>query len=231
MSRVGRLIRQSSTALGIAEMTTQIRGKRGRGGATLSARFRRPKEGKPEELHGTLVSSQGVPAVVVGLGVLSSCGAGTYKRRAATVRPGVRAIAAPIGSPSNPAALSCQQEADAGTGVRVAPRRGDLIVGPLSFPNGLRLATANPRSYGSQGSSYKLPPVLAPGSTVTITIAPSAHAYVVMSNPYLNNPNFAQNTRRAWSPRPTTPAGTGGASLRRALRSPTDGPAAVCRST
>lgn len=133
-----------------------------------------------------------VPALVVGVSVLASCGGGGMsKRRALTDRPAGRSRA-PTGSPSNPAMLSCQQEASVGSGAPVAPRPGDLIVGPLSFPNGLRLATANPHGYGSQGS-YKLPPVLAPGSTVTITIAPPARAYVVMKNPYIGNPNFAQN--------------------------------------
>jgi hypothetical protein len=48
--------------------------------------------------------------------------------------------------------------------------------------SGLRLAAADPKQYSTHGS-YKIPPVLEPGSIVTIRIAPQARRFVVMSNP------------------------------------------------
>lgn len=84
--------------------------------------------------------------------------------------------------------LSCQREvteADISPPAKIRPHAGDLEIGPVSFPDGLRLAQMRPRQFLATGSlgAYKLPPVLAPGVTVTISIAPAARSYVVMDIP------------------------------------------------
>jgi hypothetical protein len=79
--------------------------------------------------------------------------------------------------------LSCREEVTAAAlfpPTPIRPRRGDLIIGPLSFPDGTRLSR---ESRVVLNGSYKIPPVLAPGATVMITIAPAARSYVTMSNP------------------------------------------------
>jgi hypothetical protein len=90
--------------------------------------------------------------------------------------------AALTGSAVSPQVLTCSQEATNYTGAPAIARPGDLIVGPLSIPAGPKFATGDPKLNGTHGS-YKTPPVLVPGSTVTITIAPRARRFVVMSNP------------------------------------------------
>lgn len=97
--------------------------------------------------------------------------------------PSARAPSARVGEH-----LSCQREvteADVWPPARIRPHAGDLVIGPVSFPGGLRLAQMRPRQFLASGSlgAYKLPPVLAPGATVTISIAPAARGYVVMDIP------------------------------------------------
>jgi hypothetical protein len=79
--------------------------------------------------------------------------------------------------------LSCGQEAFPDPPVQQRPRPGDLVIGPLFIVNGRELATADPAGFGDQGA-YKIPLVLALGSTATVTIAPAARGHVVIDNPY-----------------------------------------------
>ena len=55
--------------------------------------------------------------------------------------------------------------------------------GPLLIVNGRELAMADPAGFGYHGA-YKIPLVLALGSTATVTIAPAARGHVVIDNPY-----------------------------------------------
>jgi hypothetical protein len=63
------------------------------------------------------------------------------------------------------------------------PQPHDLAIGPLIIVNGKRLATADPAGYGEHGS-YKIPLVLLPGRTATVTIGAQARGRVVIDNPY-----------------------------------------------
>jgi hypothetical protein len=68
----------------------------------------------------------------------------------------------------------------------IRPGSGDLVVGPLSFPDGRRFARMRPRDVQPTGRLtgwYKIPPVLAPGATVTVAIAPHARSRVVLITP------------------------------------------------
>jgi hypothetical protein len=88
-----------------------------------------------------------------------------------------------------PIQLSCHQEAteqSLSPPAKIRPVPGDLVVGPLSFPNGRRLAHMRPRDFQATGRLtgwYKIPPVLAPGATVTVAIAPGARSHVVLITP------------------------------------------------
>ncbi|MGH3264946.1 MAG: hypothetical protein ACRDNS_23470 [Trebonia sp.] len=88
------------------------------------------------------------------------------------------------GEPPTTEQLYCRQEITRAqaSGGPIRPGPHDLVIGPLSFPNGQRLGHMRPQDYGANGS-YKIPPVLAPGATVTIAIARPARSYVVMNNP------------------------------------------------
>lgn len=88
-----------------------------------------------------------------------------------------------VGSPGNPLTLSCGQESFAIPPVSQRPHADDLVIGPLIIVGGERLATENPADYGSNGS-YKIPVIVTPGSTVTITIAAPVRGRVVIDNPY-----------------------------------------------
>lgn len=91
-----------------------------------------------------------------------------------------------VGSPGNPLTLSCAEESFPGypdPPVPSRPQPGDLAIGPLIIVNGQRLATADPAGYGEHGS-YKIPLVLLPGRTVTVTIAAPARGRVAIDNPY-----------------------------------------------
>lgn len=87
-----------------------------------------------------------------------------------------------VGSPMHPQVLTCEQEATQFTGG--LPRAGphDLVFGPGYFPQARRLATASPHIAPGRRGTYKLPPVVDPGATVTLTIAGSARSYVVQQN-------------------------------------------------
>lgn len=113
----------------------------------------------------------------------------TLRRRAGFVVV-LTAVLAGCGSahrtppPTPPIQVSCRKEAterSLSPPARIRPRPGDLIVGPLSFPGGRRLAYMRPRQFQPTGrltGGYKIPPVVAPGATVTVAIAPGARSYV-----------------------------------------------------
>ena len=97
-------------------------------------------------------------------------------------------VTGPLGSPGNPLVLSCAAEAwpgYPGPPVPVTPGPHDLAVGPMYFPVGLALATKTPAWYGyapfgRHGRFYKLPLVVRPGATVTVTIGASARSHVMI---------------------------------------------------
>lgn len=98
-------------------------------------------------------------------------------------------VTGPLGSPGNPLVLSCAAEAWPGypdPPAPVTPGPHDLAVGPMYFPGGLALATYTPAQYGyapfgRQGRFYKLPLVVRPGATVTVTIGASARGHAVIA--------------------------------------------------
>jgi hypothetical protein len=96
-------------------------------------------------------------------------------------------LAGPLGSPGNPLVRSCAAEAWPGPPGRapVTPGPHDLAVGPMYFPVGLALATKTPSwlgyaPFGRHGRFYKLPLVVRPGATVTVTIGASARGHVMI---------------------------------------------------
>jgi hypothetical protein len=121
--------------------------------------------------------------------ILAGCTAGATSStaRLATFSPSPSLASSPratarIGSPANPLLLACGQESFLDPPVAQQSQPGDLVIGPLFIVSGKRLATANPADWGDHGS-YKLPLVLTPGSTATVTIAVQARGQVVISNP------------------------------------------------
>jgi hypothetical protein len=132
--------------------------------------------------------------------VLAGCTAGGTSSAArhtpsSSVRPAASGPQATgqIGSPGNPLLLSCAQEAVPGytdPPIPSRPQPGDLAIGPLFIASGKTLATQNPADHGytsygpHHGNSYKIPFVVLPGSTVTVTIGASARGQVVINNPY-----------------------------------------------
>jgi hypothetical protein len=121
-------------------------------------------------------------AVVAGCTAGGTPGAGR-RTSASSPRP---AASGRIGSPGNPLALSCAEESFPGYPDRPIPARpqpGDLAIGPLIIVNGKRLAAADPAGYGEHGS-YKIPLVLLPGRTATVTIGAQARGRIVIDNPY-----------------------------------------------
>jgi len=91
----------------------------------------------------------------------------------------------PVGSPGNPLLLSCADESFPGNGdppASLQPRPGDLVVGSVIIVGGERLAEASPSGYGDHGS-YKIPIIVRPGATVTMSIGAAARGQVVISNP------------------------------------------------
>lgn len=94
-------------------------------------------------------------------------------------------VTGPVGSPGNPLPLSCADESFPGNGDPPAsfqPQPGDLVVGAVIIVGGERLAEANPAGYGDHGS-YKIPIIVRPGATVTMSIGAPARGQVVISNP------------------------------------------------
>ena len=96
-------------------------------------------------------------------------------------------VTGPLGSPGNPLVLWCAAEAWPGPPGRapVTPGPYDLAAGPMYFPGGLAVATYTPAQYGyapfgRHGRFYKLPLVVRPGATVTVTIGASARGHVMI---------------------------------------------------
>jgi hypothetical protein len=124
-------------------------------------------------------------AIVAGCAAGHSPGADHHATPSSTVasrQPSARQI----GSPGHPLPLSCAEESFPGSGeppLPVQPQPGDLVIGPLSIVNGERLAEADPAGYGEHGA-YKIPFVVRPGMSVTVTIAASARGQVVIDSPY-----------------------------------------------
>lgn len=92
-------------------------------------------------------------------------------------------VTGPAGSPGNPMVFSCGAESFTDPPVPQQPQRGDLAVGPLVIVTGKAVATGDPAGWGEHGS-YKIPFVVAEGSTVTVTIDPPARGHVVIGNPH-----------------------------------------------
>ena len=92
-----------------------------------------------------------------------------------------------VGTPTNPQILTCYEEATQFTGGTLAPvGPHDIGFGAGYFPQARRLATVAPpnSSQGAQRTGYKLPPVVYPGATVTMTIDSGPRSYVVQQNPW-----------------------------------------------
>ena len=127
--------------------------------------------------------------------LLASCtGASTpgTNRAAASSSPpspaSSRHVTGPLGGPGNPLVRSCAAEVwpgHPGRPVPVTPGPHDLAVGPVYFVGGLAPATETPAKwgyapFGRYGRSYKLPLVVRPGATVTVTIGASPRGHVMI---------------------------------------------------
>jgi hypothetical protein len=91
-----------------------------------------------------------------------------------------------VGTPTHPQILTCEEEATQFTGGLPAVGPDDIGFGAGYFPKARLRATMNPPTSGrgAQLTGYKLPPVVYPGATVTMTIARGARSYVVQQNPW-----------------------------------------------
>jgi hypothetical protein len=131
-----------------------------------------------------------IPVAVLGCAVIAGCAAGTAPSSAPTASPlaSQQAVeestpAGPVGSPGNPLLLGCQQETFIDPLTPLTRGPGDLVVGPLVFFGGKKMATASPTSFEDHGS-VKVAVALTPGSTATVTIASQARKQVVISSPF-----------------------------------------------
>ena len=81
-----------------------------------------------------------------------------------------------VGTPTHPQMLACFEEATQFTGILPPAGPHDIGFGAGYFPQARRLADMDPPNSGrdAQLTGYKLPPVVNPGATVTMTIAPGA---------------------------------------------------------
>ena len=105
-----------------------------------------------------------------------------------------------IGTPTHPQILTCYEEATQFTGGTLPPVGPDDIgFGAGYFPKARLRATMNPPDFGrdAQLTGYKLPPVIYPGATVTMTIARGARSYVVQQNPWSPRQGSVSVTYRA----------------------------------
>lgn len=91
-----------------------------------------------------------------------------------------------VGTPTHPQVLTCDEEATQFTGTLPPIGPHDVGFGAGYFPQARRLAFMNPpgSDRGTLLTGYKLPPVVYPGATVTMTIARGARSYVVQQNPW-----------------------------------------------
>jgi hypothetical protein len=112
-------------------------------------------------------------------------------------------VSAAVGSPRHPQVLTCHEEATQFTGTPPPPvGPNDIGFGPGYFPQARRLANAVPHIAPGGRGTYKLPPVVNPGATVTLTIARSARSYVVQQNPWSPPNGSLSVTYRACSHKP-----------------------------
>lgn len=109
-----------------------------------------------------------------------------------------------VGTPTHPQILTCYEEATQFTGALPPVGPHDIGFGPGYFPKARRLATTNPPNSGrdAQLTGYKLPPVVHPGATVTMTIARGARSYVVQQNPWSPPQGSVSVTYQACSHKP-----------------------------
>jgi hypothetical protein len=110
-----------------------------------------------------------------------------------------------VGTPTHPQILTCYEEATQFTGGTLsALGPQDIGFGAGYFPKARRLATMNPPNSGREAdlTGYKLPPVVDPGATVTMTIARGARSYVVQQNPWSPRQGSVSVTYRACSHKP-----------------------------
>ncbi len=110
-----------------------------------------------------------------------------------------------VGTPTHPQVLSCYEEATQFSGGTLPPIGPDDIgFGAGYFPKARGLAIMNPPNSGrgAELSGYKLPPVVDPGATVTMTIARGARSYVVQQNPWSSPQGSVSVTYRACSHKP-----------------------------
>lgn len=105
-----------------------------------------------------------------------------------------------VGTPTHPQILTCYEEATQFTGGSLPPvGPQDIGFGAGYFPKARGLATMNPPNSGraAQLTGYKLPPVVDPGATVSMTIARGARSYVVQQNPWSPRQGSVSVTYRA----------------------------------
>ncbi len=84
-----------------------------------------------------------------------------------------------VGTPTHPQMLACFEEATQFTGILPPAGPHDIGFGAGYFPQARRLADMDPPNSGrdAQLTGYKLPPVVNPGATVTMTIAPGSASH------------------------------------------------------
>jgi hypothetical protein len=107
-----------------------------------------------------------------------------------------------VGSPMHPQVLTCEQEATQFTGGLPPAGPHDVAFGPGYFPQARRIATASPPIVPGRRGTYKLPPVVDPAATVTMTIARSARSYVVQQNPWSSPAGSQSVTYKACAHKP-----------------------------
>ena len=130
-------------------------------------------------------------ALAIAVGLAAGCSS------AATQQPNEQAHRAQAaGTPGRPLMLSCTERSNAGV---VAPRPGDVVVGPLYIINAKQ--SVDPSGAGSAPPhGYKYPIAVAPGAVVTMMIAASARGHVVIGNPYGPPAGVVAATYRACQP-------------------------------
>ena len=113
--------------------------------------------------------------------------------------PDAGASSTGVGTPTHPQILTCYEEATQFTGSLPPVGRHDIGFGAGYFPKARGLATMNPPNSGRAAhlTGYKLPPVVFPGATVTMTIARGARSYVVQQNPWSPRQGSVSVTYRA----------------------------------
>ncbi len=109
-----------------------------------------------------------------------------------------------VGTPAHPQLLTCAEEATQFTGTVAPAGPHDISFGAGYFPQARLVANMNPPHAGdlARRTGYKMPPVVNPGATVTITIARGARSYVVQQNPSSPRRGSQSVTYRACAHKP-----------------------------